>query len=86
MPALRKMTDVRARVSDAERETRVNLAAAYRPMPLFSMSDLVYHRITARVPAVDAGTAGPLCTLRPQATPTAPLSRRARDHSAPIRR
>ncbi|MDB5805010.1 MAG: class aldolase [Betaproteobacteria bacterium] len=50
MPSLLKTTDVRARVSEAEWETRVNLAAAYRLMPLFGMSDLVYNHITARVP------------------------------------
>lgn len=36
--------------SDAEHETRINLAACYRLMPLFGMSDLVYNHITARVP------------------------------------
>lgn len=42
--------NVRASVSDAEWETRVSLAACYRLMPLFGMSDLVYNHITARVP------------------------------------
>ncbi|WP_447920371.1 class II aldolase/adducin family protein [Achromobacter aegrifaciens] len=37
-------------VSDAEWETRVDLAAAYRLMPLFGMSDLVYNHITASIP------------------------------------
>jgi len=50
MQALLKITDVRARVSDAEWQSRVDLAAAYRLMPLFGMSDLVYNHITARVP------------------------------------
>jgi len=50
MQALLKITDVRARVSDAEWQTRVDLAAAYRLMPLFGMSDLIYNHITARVP------------------------------------
>jgi len=53
MQALLKITDVRARVSDAEWQTRVDLAAAYRLMPLFGMSDLVYNHITARVPGSD---------------------------------
>ena len=53
MQALLKITDVRARVSDAEWQTRVDLAAAYRLMPLFGMSDLVYNHITARVPGVE---------------------------------
>lgn len=42
--------NVRASVSDAEWEARVNLAACYRLMPMFGMSDLVYNHITARVP------------------------------------
>lgn len=37
-------------VSESEWETRVNLAAAYRLMPLFGMSDLVYNHITASIP------------------------------------
>lgn len=43
-------------VSDAEWKTRVDLAAAYRLMPLFGMSDLVYNHITASIP----GEAGKL--------------------------
>lgn len=42
--------DVKSSVSEAEWETRVNLAACYRLMPLFGMSDLVYNHITACVP------------------------------------
>jgi len=53
MNAPLKATDVRARVSDAEWQTRVDLAACYRLMPLFGMSDLVYNHITARVPGAD---------------------------------
>ena len=53
MQGLLKITDVRSRVSDAEWQTRVDLAAAYRLMPLFGMSDLVYNHITARVPGSD---------------------------------
>lgn len=41
---------VRDRVSDAEWETRVNLAACYRLVARYGMSDLVYNHITARVP------------------------------------
>ncbi|WP_313623873.1 class II aldolase/adducin family protein [Achromobacter sp.] len=37
-------------VSEAEWKTRVDLAAAYRLMPLFGMSDLVYNHITASIP------------------------------------
>lgn len=39
--------------SATEWETRVNLAACYRLMPLFGMSDLVYNHITARIPGSD---------------------------------
>ncbi|MBO1113030.1 class II aldolase/adducin family protein [Bordetella petrii] len=42
--------NVKPAVSAAEWETRVNLAACYRLMPLFGMSDLIYNHITARVP------------------------------------
>ena len=42
--------DVRSSVSEAEWQTRVDLAACYRLMPLFGMSDLVYNHITARIP------------------------------------
>ncbi|NDP46810.1 MAG: class II aldolase/adducin family protein [Sulfuriferula multivorans] len=42
--------DVRACVSEAEWQTRVDLAACYRLMPLFGMSDLIYNHITARIP------------------------------------
>lgn len=44
---------VKSMVSDAEWEARVNLAACYRLMPLFGMSDLVYNHITARVPGTE---------------------------------
>lgn len=40
----------RSEVSESEWNTRVDLAAAYRLMPLFGMSDLVYNHITASVP------------------------------------
>lgn len=42
--------DVKSRVSDIEWRTRVDLAACYRLMPLFGMSDLIYNHITARIP------------------------------------
>lgn len=45
--------DVQASVSEAEWQTRVDLAACYRLMPLFGMSDLVYNHITARIPGPD---------------------------------
>jgi len=40
---------VRQQVSDAEWETRVNLAACYRLIDKYGMSDLIYNHITARV-------------------------------------
>jgi len=42
--------DVKARVSAAEWETRVKLAAAYRLVALFGWDDLVFTHISARVP------------------------------------
>jgi ribulose-5-phosphate 4-epimerase/fuculose-1-phosphate aldolase len=42
--------DVRRAVSPEEWQVRVDLAACYRLMPLFGMSDLVYNHITARIP------------------------------------
>jgi ribulose-5-phosphate 4-epimerase/fuculose-1-phosphate aldolase len=44
------LTKVKSMVSEAEWNTRVNLAACYRLMPLFGLSDLVYNHITARIP------------------------------------
>lgn len=42
-----------ARCSEQERQIRTDLAACYRLMPLFGMSDLIYNHITARVPGTD---------------------------------
>ena len=42
--------NVRAMVSDEEWRTRVDLAACYRLMPHYGLSDLVYNHITARIP------------------------------------
>lgn len=42
-----------SRYSTQEWQTRVDLAACYRLMPLFGMSDLVYNHITARIPGSD---------------------------------
>ena len=39
--------------SQTELETRINLAACYRLMPLFGMSDLIYNHITSRIPCTD---------------------------------
>jgi ribulose-5-phosphate 4-epimerase/fuculose-1-phosphate aldolase len=45
---------MRERVSAQEWDTRVNLAACYRLVALYGMTDLVYNHITARVPGSDA--------------------------------
>lgn len=42
-----------SRYSETEWQARVDLAACYRLMPLFGMSDLVYNHITARIPGTD---------------------------------
>jgi ribulose-5-phosphate 4-epimerase/fuculose-1-phosphate aldolase len=44
------LSKVRDLVSEEEWATRVNLAACYRLMPHFGLSDLIYNHITARVP------------------------------------
>jgi ribulose-5-phosphate 4-epimerase/fuculose-1-phosphate aldolase len=41
---------IRDRVSPEEWQTRVDLAACYRLMPRYGMTDLIYNHITARVP------------------------------------
>jgi ribulose-5-phosphate 4-epimerase/fuculose-1-phosphate aldolase len=43
-------TSLRERVSSAEWDTRVSLAACYRLMAHYGMTDLIYNHITARVP------------------------------------
>ena len=43
----------RGKVSDAEWQTRVDLAAAYRLVALFKWDDLVFTHISARVPGED---------------------------------
>src|SRR5499433_915796 len=44
---------MRERVSAQEWDTRVDLAACYRLVALYGMTDLVYNHITARVPGSD---------------------------------
>lgn len=48
-PAMRVVKTVREQVSKEEWETRVNLAAAYRLVHLFDMTDLTANHISARV-------------------------------------
>jgi ribulose-5-phosphate 4-epimerase/fuculose-1-phosphate aldolase len=43
-------TAIHERVSEAEWQTRVDLAACYRLMALYGMTDLIYNHITARIP------------------------------------
>jgi len=45
-----KLKPVRAAVSAAEWEARVNLAACFRLIDLYGMSDMIYTHATARVP------------------------------------
>ena len=45
-----KSNSIRDQVSAEEWETRVNLAACYRLMARYGMTDLIYNHITARVP------------------------------------
>lgn len=43
---------VRDQVSSDEWQTRVDLAAAYRLMAMYGMTDMIYNHITARVPGL----------------------------------
>ena len=47
---MKPMRAMRERVSAAEWEVRVNLAACYRLVAKYGMTDLIYNHITARVP------------------------------------
>lgn len=49
-PTILHRPPIRARVSAEEWRTRVDLAACYRLMAHFGMTDLIYNHITARVP------------------------------------
>ncbi|HEV3426496.1 MAG TPA: class II aldolase/adducin family protein, partial [Paraburkholderia sp.] len=42
--------DVKAAVSAEEWQTRVDLAACYRLISAYGMSDLIYNHISARIP------------------------------------
>ncbi|MDB5829576.1 MAG: aldolase, partial [Variovorax sp.] len=48
-----KQLTIRERVSAAEWQTRVELAACYRLVQRYGMCDLIYNHITARVPGED---------------------------------
>src|SRR5438067_11281084 len=45
-----KVSSIREQVSDAEWQTRVDLAAAYRLVALYGWDDLIFTHISARVP------------------------------------
>ena len=47
---MKPMRSMRERVSEVEWELRVNLAACYRLVAKYGMTDLIYNHITARVP------------------------------------
>lgn len=47
------VAQVRENVSSVEWETRVNLAACYRLMDLYGMTDMVYNHISARIPGTE---------------------------------
>lgn len=44
------VADVRRSVSDVEWQTRVELAACYRLVAAYGMTDLIYNHISARIP------------------------------------
>jgi ribulose-5-phosphate 4-epimerase/fuculose-1-phosphate aldolase len=48
-----KTMQARPDMSPQERDTRVQLAACYRLVSHFGMSDLIYNHITARIPGTD---------------------------------
>ena len=48
-----RFESVRDKVSAEEWQTRVDLAACYRLMDKFGMTDLIYNHITARIPGAD---------------------------------
>lgn len=46
-------TNIRSQVTEAEWETRVNLAACYRAVALYKWDDLIFTHISARVPGTE---------------------------------
>ena len=53
-PPQNQQADTRpAHVSEAEWQARIDLAACYRLVDHFGMTDLIYNHITARVPGAD---------------------------------
>ena len=50
---VRSVNDIRAAVGEAEWASRVDLAACYRLVALYGMTDLIYNHISAQVPGHD---------------------------------
>lgn len=48
--AVHSLDDIRAQVSDAEWQVRVDLAAAYRLVDLYGWTDMIFTHLSARVP------------------------------------
>ena len=46
-----ELKSLRGQVSDEEWRTRVELAACYRLVDIYEMTDLIYNHITARIPS-----------------------------------
>src|SRR5581483_10315228 len=46
-------SSIRHRVTEAEWQTRVDLAAFYRLVALYGMSEIIFNHVTARVPGTD---------------------------------
>ena len=49
-PAIKIVKSVREQVSAEEWQARVDLAACYRLLDKYAMTDLIYNHITARIP------------------------------------
>lgn len=49
----RQAPSLRERYSDAEWSTRVDLAACYRLMAAYGMTDIIYNHVTARIPGTE---------------------------------
>jgi ribulose-5-phosphate 4-epimerase/fuculose-1-phosphate aldolase len=61
-------TSIRSQVSEEEWAIRVELAACYRIVARYGMSDLVYNHITAKVPGTDHFLINPFGMLYTQVT------------------
>ena len=60
--------NIRKQVSEEEWAVRVDLAACYRIVPKYGMSDLVYNHITAKVPGTEHFLINPFGMLYTQVT------------------